>query len=119
MNPQNVGTRELEADFLIRDPGNGGVIACTKNGGLCELVTAAAETRTVAAPTKSGLTLRIAMKIDGGDCVVTLPAAGNQTGNNTITFADPGDFVELVSTNVSGTLKWKIAVNSDAALSTV
>jgi hypothetical protein len=119
MNPHNTLERRLACDFLIPDPGNGGVIECSKDGGLVEIVTTAAETRTVRAPLRSGLTLRIAMKTDGGNCVVTLPAAGNQTGNNTITYGDVGDYVELVSVNHDGTLRWKIAVNSDAALSTV
>ena len=102
----------------ITDPGNAGAIPVTDSGE-CEIVTAAAETRTLAAPTYAGQLLLISMKTDGGDCVIACATTVNQTGNNRITLNDAGDAVLLVA-KVNGTNKrWSVVSNDGAALSTV
>lgn len=106
-----------EAHWLIPDPGNGGALPTTKTG-MIALVTGGAETRTLADPVKEGLRLCLAFKTDGGDCVVT--AASDITmssGENVMTFADAGDYVELVSIPVGSGFKWRQVVNHGAALS--
>lgn len=107
-----------EAPQTIADPGNAGAIAVTSSGSV-DIVTAAAETRTLAAPSFRGQLLSISMKTDGGDCVITCSTTVNQTGNNTITLNDAGDQVLLVAKRNGANLRWSVVANDGATLSTV
>jgi len=102
----------------ITDPGDAGEIPVTDSGH-CDLVTAAAETRTLAAPTYAGQMLLLSLKTDGGDCVITCATMVNQTGNNTITLGDAGDAVLLVGKVNASNKRWSVVSNDGAALSTV
>jgi len=102
----------------IADPGDAGAIPVTQSGHV-SLVTAAAETRTLADPTFAGQVLALAFKTDGGDCVVTAANGVNQTGNNTLTFADAGDLITLQAIELGANLRWRAMANDGVALSTV
>lgn len=102
----------------IADPGNAGAIPVSASGRV-PIVSAGAETRTLAVPTIIGQRLLIYMKTDGGDCVITSAAAINATGNNTITLNDAGDAIELVAIENGANLRWVVGFNSGATLSTV
>lgn len=107
-----------ELTTAITDPGNAGAIPVTI-GGHVDIVTAGAETRTLAAPTFKGQSLLINMKTDGGDCVITCATTVNQTGNNTITLNDAGDAVLLVAKTNGANIRWSVVSNDGASLSTV
>lgn len=102
----------------ITDPGNAGAIPVTASGAV-QIVTAGAETRTLAAPSFLGQTLQICMKTDGGDGVITCATTVNQTGNNTITLNDAGDCVTLIAKQNGANLRWSVLANDGATLSTV
>lgn len=102
----------------ITDPGDAGAIPVTDTG-YCPLVSAGAETRTLADPSFAGQRLTLGFDTDGGDCVVTAATAVNQTGNNTLTFADAGDHLELVAITIAGSLVWRVVANDGVALTTV
>jgi len=102
----------------ITDPGDAGAIPANANG-VCEIVTLAAETRTLAAPARLGILLTIIMHTDGGNCVITAASAINQAANNTITLAEVRDCIVLQSSKVGGALAWRVLSNDGAALSTV
>lgn len=102
----------------IADPGDAGAIAVTRSG-TCPLVTAGAETRTLAIPDHAGQMLNLGFKTDAGDCVVTVASGVNQTANNTLTFADAGDQLLLVAVENGAALAWRIVSNDGVALSTV
>jgi hypothetical protein len=87
--------------------------------GHCPIVTAGAETRTLAAPSYTGQMLSLGMKTDGGDCVVTCVTGVNQTGNNTITMNDAGDSILLVGIESGANKRWRVAYNDGCTLSTV
>ena len=106
------------ATNAITDPGNAGAIAVTANG-VCNITTAGAETRTLAIPTYVGQELMIGLDTDGGDCVITVASAINQTGNNTITLNDAGDNIFLKARTVGGTRRWSVVSNDGCTLSTV
>lgn len=106
------------ADHTIQDPGDAGAIPVDRSG-VCPLVTAGAETRTLAVPSHLGQRLTLCLKTDGGDCVVTVASAINQTGNNTITLGDAGDVLDLVAVQSGANLVWRVVVNDGTALSTV
>mgnify|MGYP000125468559 FL=1 len=99
------------ADHVLRDPGSGGRIAPDKDLQVCELVTAAAEARTLANPTKAGNRLTLRMKTDGGDCTVTAANGLNVSGNTTAVFADVGDLLELISVSHTTGYRWEILAN--------
>lgn len=106
------------AEWTLTDPGASRALPSTVTGTI-PIVTAAAETRTLATPDKNGLKLTLVMKTDGGDCVITVASAINQTGNNTITLNDAGDFVKLESVAVGSVYRWRVVVNDGASLTTV
>ncbi len=102
----------------VADPGDAGAIAVTKPG-TCPLVTAGAETRTLAIPTQVGRILSLAFKTDGGDCVITVASAVNQAGNNTLTFTDIGEHIMLIAIDEGAALAWRVMCNNGVALTTV
>lgn len=101
----------------IADPGASGTIAAGGSTAV-PIVSAGAESRTLAPPSYVGQELLLFMDTDGGDVQVNSAAAVNQAGNTRITFNDPGDTVRLVAITVAGALRWRIVVNDGAALST-
>lgn len=103
-------------DNPITDPGDAGAVPVNLGDGYVLLVTAGAEVRSIAAPAYVGQRLLLSMDTDGGDCVVTVAATVNQTGNNTLTFADVDDTIELVGRADN---KWSVGFNDGVALSTV
>lgn len=83
---------------VISDPKNGGTIIVNKDLQICEMTSVgAAETRTLAAPTKAGIRFVLRMYADGGDIVVTAAAGFNAALETTATFADAGDLLSLIS----------------------
>lgn len=120
MSAHNTLEEAARSEFTLSDPGDGKTIASpSKQSGVVPLVTAAAETRSLADPARAGLQVTLAMQTDGGDCVVTASSAVNQTGNNTLTFADAGDEITLRAIKKGTALVWRVASNDGVALSTV
>lgn len=105
-------------DNNITDPGDAAAIPVTQSGTIA-IVTAGAETRTLAAPTYVGQELVLYMKTDGGDCVVAIATAINQTGNNRATFNDAGDVLVLRAIESGANLRWRVVANDGVTLSTV
>lgn len=102
----------------IADPGDAGAIPVTQSGRV-PLVSAGAETRTLAAPTFAGQQLLLYMKTDNGDITLTCATTINETGNNTITFANTGEAVHLIAVEEGGNLRWRLATADGASLTTV
>ena len=101
-----------DANHSLPDPGAGKIISALQDLQICELVTVAAEARTLANPTKAGNRLTLRMKTDGGDCVVTASNGFNVAGNTVATFADVGDLLELISVSHTTGFRWEILVNT-------
>lgn len=101
----------------LTDPGAAGAIPVT-DSGYCPLVTAAAEARSLAAPTYAGQMLLLEMKTDGGDCTLTCATGLNQAGNTQAVFDDAGDTLLLVAVYVGANLRWRVVVNDGCTLST-
>lgn len=109
-----------KAPVAIADPGDGEAIPVTKSGSVAITTGATGETRTLAIPGLAGISVAISLNVDGGgDAVITVAAAINQTGNNTITLGDAGDTIVLTAVQVAGALAWRVLVNDGCALSTV
>ena len=102
----------------IPDPGNAGAISVIKGSGIVALVTAGAETRTLAAPSNVGQELTLNMVTDGGDCVVTCASGINAANNTVMTFAEIGDTIWLKAMEKgAGTFRWRVMGNDGVALS--
>ena len=97
----------------------GTAIPVTHSGSF-PVTTAAAETNTLADPTYLGQTISIFVDTDtSGARVITAASRINQTGNNTITLTEVGDFIKLEAITIAGALKWQVVANDGASLSTV
>jgi len=99
----------------IADVANGAAIPVTASGRV-ELVTAGAETRTLAAPTFGGQELLLGFKTKVGNCVITV--AGCDDGD-TITFANTGEMVRLVGVAKASAFVWRVVADPDSIVSTV
>lgn len=108
-----------KAPVAITDPGDGGAIPVAKSGTVAITTTGVDDTRTLAIPALAGIELGISLDVDAGDAVITAAAAINQTGNNTITMDDAGDFIMLKAVQVAGALVWRVVENDGCTLSTV
>lgn len=107
----------LTAPWLISDPGSAGTLNLLDKGrAICQLKTAAAETRTVPAPSTIGQKLFLFLDTDGGDCTITVNSGHNVT---TLVMDDAGDSVLLEAITVGGTVKWLLTRAGDGAGRTV
>lgn len=95
----------------IADPGDGEAIPVTASGRV-PIVTAGAETRTLAAPTFAGQQMLIYGKTLVGACTITCATTLNTANNTTITLTNAGDNVLLVAVEEGANFRWK-AVNGD------
>jgi len=102
----------------ITDPGNAGAIS-VGSSGICALVSAGAETRTIAAPLFLGQRITLIVDTSAGTIVVTASAGINQAGNNTMTMAQAADMIVLEAMQVAGALVWRAVTNDGVTLSTV
>ena len=93
------------APHTITDPGASGAIPSDQSG-VVNIVTATAETRTLAAPVRPGIRLCINFLTDGGDCTITVASAYNAAGATTITLADAGDMILLQSRAYGTAFRW-------------
>jgi hypothetical protein len=101
----------------LADPGNAGAIPVT-TGGVVMLVTAGAETRTVADPVAVGLLLTLFFLTDGGDCVVTFASPINTAANTISTINDVRDSITLVSVrDGAAAFAWALIANNGTVLS--
>ena len=100
----------------IADPGDGLAIPVTASGS-CAIVTAGAETRTLAIPVIRCQRIQLYCDTYVGDCVITVASAVDTIpGSTIITMEQAGDWIELVGMTVGGTLAWRVAGNSGCAL---
>ena len=73
----------LKADTALLDPGNGGKLRAEAWINVFELVSAGAETRTLADPVKSGQILIISLKTHGGTLTITADSQFNVHSTDT------------------------------------
>ncbi len=97
-------------DWSVADPGASGAISVGLSG-VCELVSAAAETRTLAAPSYLGQWFILSFKTDGGTITLTCATGMNVTANNTITFDTAGEMVMLMAIRSGADLRWRALSN--------
>jgi len=97
----------LAAPYLIPDPGAGGTILVDRQLCVVPVVTAAAEARTLAQPTKAGLIATVLLDADGGDLTLTVTGGWNLAGATTLTLGDAGESVTLKSVKAGASYYWR------------
>lgn len=108
-----------DALVVVADPGTAAAIPVDQSAYV-GMTCAGTETGTLANPTFAGQRLLLCLDTaTSGSRVVTAASAINQTGNNTLTFAQSRDAIELVGITVAGALKWATRWNDGVALTTV
>ena len=119
MSAHNLLQEQLLSDHTLIDAGNGKTISVDRSPAFLDVTTAGAETRVLGAAPRAGLLLTVALNVDGGNLVVTQAGSGafNQAGNTTLTLADAGDVVQLVSVKIGSSILWRIVGNDGVALS--
>lgn len=94
------------------DPGSSGTITVQKSPSVCNLVTAGAENRTLAAPTRQSAEITLFAKTIVTSCTITVTNGYDPTGNTTIVFTASGQNATLRSTYDGTTYKWKLLSHS-------
>ncbi len=118
MNIANQSFKANRAPYTLVDPGDGIALRLAGKNGTYEIDTAAAETRLLRDPTKTGERMGIVLRVDGGDCVVTADTAINQAGNTVLTFNAAGETIFLEAVEVAvGTYVWRVLANDGVDLS--
>lgn len=87
--------------------------------GSFDIVSVTAETNTLPDPLAPNIWLRLTMKTDGGDRVITATSKINQSANTTITFNDVDDTILLHSvTYAAGAtgFRWSVVSNDGCTL---
>jgi hypothetical protein len=110
-------TYDLHSSALVhKDPGAGGTITPDKGLAIVNLVSAAAEARTLGRPTREGTIYTLAVHTYVGDITVTVTGGYNEAGSTSYVFTAAGQFATFVAINVGGTLTWrKIADSASGA----
>ncbi len=116
----SIKTVKLPGIVEIGDPGDAGALGLPEHHhAVCALTSGGAETRTLGAPKFFGQQVTMSMDVDGGDITATVALTVNQTGNNTLIFADAGDEITLRAVIKAAALAWRVVSNDGVALSTV
>ena len=94
---------------MITDPGNAGEIKPDMDLQMCEMTSSTTETRTLAAPTRSGIRFALRLYSDGGTVTVTATGGVNAAGDTTLIFADAGDICTFISVQSgASTYRWEV-----------
>lgn len=101
-----------------KDPGASGTIKVYKDPCVVELVSLAAESRTLANPSQPGVSLEIAFKTDGGDVTLTVTNGYNEVGSTTLVFADVGQIAVFRSYREGSNFRWRLTYSNIPGAST-
>lgn len=96
----------------MRDPGDAGTITVDRSPAYVSLVSAGAETRTLARPTTVADEVTLYMKTDGGDITVTVTGGYNEAGSTTLTFDDAGEIAVFTAAYDGTNYHWRLTYSS-------
>ena len=108
-----IKTTRLPGVLLIDDPGNAGQIPVPDHHNFVCLLTSGGtnETRVMAVCKFVGQRATISLDVDGGgDVEINIGGDMNSAGNDTATFANAGQAIDIVGVQVSGALRWRCVV---------
>jgi len=100
----------------MSDPGASGTIAIDRQMAVVPVVTAAAEARTLAQPTKAGLVCIVVLETRVGDATLTVTGGYNQAADTAIVFNTAGDWVRFASVKVGASYYWRVLSSEGTTL---
>lgn len=100
----------------IVDPGASGAIPVV-GGGVVNVVTAGAETRTVADPTSIGQQLLLNADTIVTSATITFAHAFDNTPHTHIEFTAAGQSASFIAVTVAGVKRWRLVANDGGTLS--
>lgn len=105
-----------KAPFRISDPGDGETITITRYGAVCLLESSASnETRTLAQPTKAGLSCKLVHETDGGGYITVTVTGGYDINDQTTFILDTaGQWIEFTSVDIGGSYYWRVVQREGA-----
>ena len=107
-SPHRIQHDLYKSPTRINDPGDGNTITPNIDGGTCSIVTAGAETRTLAQPTKAGITVTLAIDVYVGAATVTVTGGYNQGGDTSVVLGTAADWVQFTSIKVGTSYYWRV-----------
>jgi len=117
---ENVLHRMYDAPYQMLDPGDGKTIWVNRQFATVPMVSAAAETRTLARPTKAGVVVTLLLKTyAAGAITVTVTGGYNQAADTAIIFNTTGDWVQLQSQMNDDVYCWRVVASEGVALTGV
>jgi hypothetical protein len=114
MSGHNFLRHQADANYNVTSSVNASALPSTESK-IINIITAGAETRTLAAPVAAGIVLGLNFLTDGGDCVITVATAFDDAGSTTITLSSAGQYVELVSRKYGSVYRWRETTRSQIA----
>lgn len=101
--------KELFRAEPMADPGSAGTITVDRSPCYVPLTSAAAETRTLAVPTRAGAVLTLGGRVLVGSITLTVTSGYDETGNTVLTFTEAGQAALFVSVEVAAdTFRWRL-----------
>lgn len=120
MSAHQLGKDFLESALsrLVSDPGDAGTINVQSNGlAIVPLISAGAETRTLAAPSTVGQ--QVMLYADTATGTITLTINSGVSGLSTYAFSAAGQTLHLEAIKVAGTLKWQMAAATNQVVTSL
>lgn len=118
MSARNAARKEFNGEATIKDPGNAGHIVIDKSPVTVNMISAAAESRTLDRPTRMGAIVSLHMQTDGGDITITVTGGYNQSGATSLVFQAEGQVAVLESFRTkAGVYFWKL-IRGDGVIET-
>ncbi len=97
MPGHNAAYKLYQSPMRTADPGNGGTISSDRNPQYVSLVSAGAETRTLARPTRENERITLYARTVGGTITVTVTGGYNTAGTTTYAFTAAGQWAMFES----------------------
>jgi hypothetical protein len=108
MSAHNAASQQFSAVKELPDPGDAKTIVADRDECVVNIVSAAAETRTLGRPTKAGCLCTLYCRTAVGTITLTVTGGYNADGDTTFSLTTAGQYVmfESVETSTSGTFVW-------------
>lgn len=94
--------------YVVADPGDAGTLTADRQLSLFKITTAAAETRTLAQPTKPNIMCMVCLDATSGDLTLTVTGGYNQAATTSLTLDTAGDWVLFMSVEVGSSYYWRV-----------
>jgi len=119
MSGHNLLQELLQSTYEIADPGDTKTIGINRQFCIVPIVTAAAETRTLPAPTKPGMICILQGDSITTGCTITITGGVNDTSNTVLVITETGQYAVLISVKKSTVYSWSVLYSNCGTKSVV